>query len=98
MSSIPPTFLGGLIQTQGAQTHASQRKAGEAATQTDRAGPAFANELQDVIGSSERDSQVFSDGEGSGGQGRSYDSDEEKPAETDAGNSPSASAGLDMEA
>ena len=100
MAGIPPTWLGSIIQTQGAQTHAVERKAKESAAETERTGPgAFAERLQDVIESSDRDSQVYSDAEGAGSQGRPSEEGATE-AQPDTNTSPPAApvVGLDVEA
>jgi len=74
MSGIPPAGLGSIIQTQGAQAQAAERKAREDGAQTERTGPAaFAGQLQDVIEATDRDSQVYADAEGTGSQGRPFE-------------------------
>jgi len=74
MSGIPPAGLGSIIQTQGAQAQAAERKAREDGAQTERTGPAaFAGQLQDVIEAADRDSQVYADAEGTGSQGRPFE-------------------------
>ena len=100
MAGIPPTWLGSIIQTQGAQTHAAERKAKESAAETERAGPGvFADRLQDVIESSDRDSQVYSDAEGAGSQGRPSEEGATEDQQNDNPSTPGAPAGgLDVEA
>jgi hypothetical protein len=100
MAGIPPTWLGSIIQTQGAQTHAAERKAKEGAAETERAGPAaFAERLQDVIESSDRDSQVYSDAEGPGSQGRPSEEEATEDQQNDNPSTPAAPVGgLDVEA
>ncbi len=100
MAGIPPTWLGSIIQTQGAQTHAAERKAKESAAETERAGPGvFADRLQDVIESSDRDSQVYSDAEGPGSQGRPSDEGATEDQQNDNTSTPGVPVGgLDVEA
>jgi hypothetical protein len=71
MSTIPPNWLGSIIQTQGSHARAAGDKEKESGVQAERVGgERFADKLQDVIESSDRDSQVYSDAEGTGSQGR----------------------------
>ncbi len=100
MAGIPPNWLGSIIQTQGAQQRAEKDKARETASQdaASEAG-AFADRLQDVIEASDRDSQVYADAEGQGGQGRPHEGDEEEAPQQDAANPPPpVGPGLDIEA
>ncbi len=100
MSTIPPNWLGSIIQTQGAASRAVGQRQTEEAPQAERAaaGP-FASQLQDVIENTDRDTQVYADSEGTGSQGRPF----EQPAEQqepecqqpDADQSP---PGLDVQA
>ena len=98
MSGIPPTWLGGIIQTQGAQTRAAEKKSADGAAQAERTGPdSFAENLQDVIEASDRDSQVYSDAEGAGSQGRPSEEEPPPPASDQDEQDPSP-GGLDIEA
>jgi len=83
VSAIPPNWLSSIIQTGGAHDRATQAKAKEDAATSERAsGNRFAENLQDIIESSDRDAQVYADAEGAGSQGR--DSDDTPTDETDA--------------
>jgi hypothetical protein len=97
MSAIPPTWLGSIIQTQGAQARAAGDKQGDNVAESERAGGNFAEKLQDVIEETDRDSQVYSDAEGAGSQGRPFEGDSETPpqGEPEAGQPP---GGLDVQA
>jgi len=75
VSTIPPNWLGSIIQTQGAQERAAQAKAAEEARGTERG--AFADRLQDVIENTDRDAEVYSDAEGAGSQGSPFSPAEE---------------------
>ena len=100
MSTIPPNWLGSIIQTQGAKARAAADKQKENVAETERgAEGSFADKLQDVIESSDRDSQVYSDAEGAGSQGRPFEgtAPDEKPTAEDA-ESDSAAGGLDLQA
>lgn len=99
MSTIPPNWLGSIIQTQGAARRAAEEKGREHTAESERTGGAnFAENLQNVIENSDRDGQVYSDAEGQGSQGRPF-GDGEQPADQPAGESPDGPAsGLDVEA
>ncbi len=98
MTTIPPNWMGSIIQTQGAEKASAERKAKESAAESEQAG-GFAEKLQNVIENNDRDSQVFSDAEGAGSQGHPFEEgaegepkqDETSPEEDDAG-------GLDVQA
>ena len=97
MSAIPPGWLGSIIQTQGAQARAAGDKQAESAAESERAGGTFAEKLQDVIEETDRDSQVYSDAEGTGSEGRPFEGNGETPpeGEPDADQTP---GGLDVQA
>ena len=98
MSTIPPNWLGSIIQTQGAQSRAAVDKQKEAAAQADQvAGGTFADKLQDVIEETDRDSQVYSDAEGTGSQGRPFEGDEDQNTTPDESED-QAAGGLDVQA
>jgi hypothetical protein len=70
MAGIPPTSVGSIIQTQAAEARVAGHKARAAGVESERSGPtSFAEKLQDVIEATDRDSQVYSDAEGTGGGG-----------------------------
>lgn len=99
MAGIPPNWLGSIIQTQGAQQRAAANKAKEGAAQSESAGGEFADRLQDVIESNDRDSQVYSDAEGAGSQGRPFEeTGEESPQDTPPSDPGTPAGGLDVEA
>jgi hypothetical protein len=97
MSSIPPNFLGSILQAQGAKARAAADRQQEHAAEVERTGASFADKLQDVIDETDRDSQVYSDAEGSGSQGRPSEPPPQEPptsTEEDAADQ----AGLDLQA
>lgn len=96
MAGIPPNWLGSVAQTAGAQSRAAVDKAREAANAAVNGTGNFVEKLQSVIESSDRDSQVYSDAEGAGSQGRT--AEEEDQAETEPDTPPDTGAGLDVEA
>ncbi len=98
MSSIPPNWLGSIIQSQGAQERAGQAKNAEEAKGTERG--AFSDKLRDVIENSDRDVEVYSDAEGAGSQGSPFSEAEEQTeeAETPEEEEADTDAGLDLEA
>jgi hypothetical protein len=84
MSTIPPNWLGSIIQTQGAKARAAGDKEKENAAEAERTGAdTFADKLQAVIGSGDRDTQVYSDAEGTGSQGRPFEPPAEEPKAPD---------------
>lgn len=96
MSTIPPNWLGSIIQSQGAQERAGQAKAADEAKGAERG--AFSEKLLDVIENSDRDGEVYADAEGPGNQGSPFsESDEEAPTE-DQVEEESTGTGLDIEA
>jgi hypothetical protein len=79
MSTIPPNWLGSIIQTHGAQERAGQAKDAENADQAKRTGSgAFSEKLQDIIENTDRDVEVYADAEGAGSQGRPFNETEEE--------------------
>jgi len=100
MSTIPPNWLGSIIQTHGAQDRAAEAKNKERAADAERAGKeGFAERLQDIIENSDRDSQVYADAEGAGSQGRPFSEEEEKQEHESAEDEDDEERGsLDIEA
>lgn len=100
MANIPPNWLGGLIQTQGATQRAGAERARQQAAAGETAGGVFANQLQDIIAAGDRDTEVYADAEGQGGRGRpDQEADEQTPIEDEAPPPPPATPGhLDVEA
>jgi hypothetical protein len=85
MSTIPPNWLGSIIQTHGAQDRAAEAKNKERAGDAERAGKeGVAERLQDIIENSDRDSEVYADAEGAGSQGRPFSDEEEAEQEQDS--------------
>ena len=99
MTSIPPGWLGSIIQTQGAQERAGQAKNVENAQEAKGAERGeFSDKLKDVIGNSDRDTEVYADAEGTGSQGKPFSESEEEKLEEDEARDESAGSGLDIEA
>ena len=100
MSAIPPTWLGSIIQTQGAQKRVAEAQDAEKAALAERAGAgSFADSLQDVIEASDRDSQVYADAEGAGGRGRPYEEPaDEEQTQSEGVEQEGQPGGLDVEA
>jgi hypothetical protein len=96
MSTIPPNWLGSIIQSQGAQERASQAKSAEEAKGTERGE--FSDKLRDVIENADRDVEVYSDAEGTGSQGSPFSEAEEPLEEVETGNEEDIDTGLDLEA
>ncbi len=97
MSLIPPNWLGSILQTSGAERRAAERRAQDAAAAAERV-PGFAESLQNVIEETDRDSQVYSDAEGSGSQGRPSEGPPDEAPPADAAPDDPAAGGLDVQA
>lgn len=100
MSAIPPGWLSSIIQTTGAQSRSAEAKSRDDAAQAQRSGEkSFADNLQNIIEESDRDSSVFSDAEGRGGMGRNSEGEstdaQEQPGD---GGLPSDGGSLDVSA
>ena len=101
MSTIPPNWMGSVIQSHGAQDRAAEAKNRERTADAERAGKdGFSERLQDVIENTDRDTQVYSDAEGTGSQGRPFSEEEEqeKEQEQDSATEGRQLGGLDVEA
>ncbi len=97
MSTIPPNWLGSIIQSQGAQERATQAKGAEQAKGTERS--AFSEELQEIIENSDRDGEVYADAEGTGSQGSPFsEPEDESETRTPPDEEGGAPRGLDIEA
>lgn len=95
MSSIPPNWLGSIIQSQGAQERAGQAKSADEAKSAERG--AFSEKLQDVIENTDRDGEVYADAEGAGSEGSPFEErEEEAPPEDELDQE--STGGLDIEA
>ncbi len=100
MSTIPPNWLGSIIQTQGAHAREAADKSKEAGAAAEQTDASFAERLTEIE-ASDRDSQVYSDAEGTGSQGRPFEGPaaEDQATPDDAPDVPAAPAGgLDVEA
>lgn len=100
MSAIPPAWLGSIIQTQGAEKQAAERKSHERGAEVERTGAgSFAESLQNVIENRDRDGQVYADAEGAGSQGRPA-AEEQPPDGSQEGREggDEAAGGLDVQA
>lgn len=98
MSTIPPNSIASVIQSQGAQNRAADVQKKEQADEADRTGKTeFSKKLQGVIENEDRDSQVYSDAEGTGSQGRSSADEHPEKDESDQEES-GAGGGLDVQA
>lgn len=84
MSSIPPNWLSSIIQTQGSQARSTEARSKEQAGAPERGGDKFSSELGEVIENDDRDSEVYSDAEGSGSQGKPHtEADADEPSDSD---------------
>src|SRR5512142_2321069 len=98
MSTIPPNWLGSIIQTQGAHAREAADKSKEVGAAAERAAASFAERLTNEIEASDRDSQVYSDAEGAGSQGRPFDPTSEEKAAAEAESEEGGAGGLDIQA
>lgn len=103
MSAIPPPGHAGLIQAHEAARRAAEAKATEESAEAKRASKdAFADRLREVIGSEDRDSQVYADAEGAGSQGKAFDEapdeEQDQDAAAAADDEPDAPGGIDLTA
>ena len=82
MSTIPPNWMASVLGSQGAQERAGATRKKEAADQAERTGSdKFADSLHNVIENSDRDSEVYADAEGLGGQGSPFSEEPEQSEE-----------------
>ena len=80
MSTIPPNWMASILGTHDTKKAASDAKRRENADQSDRTNaPGFADSLKNVIEDSDRDTEVYADGEGLGSQGRAPSELPEEP-------------------
>ena len=105
MSGIPPNWMASIIGGHDAARQADVARKKEEAQQAQSTGAArFAENLKDVINEQDRDSQVYADSEGLGGQGRDLSHEPEPaapPDETpgdDGPPEPDPAGGLDIQA
>jgi hypothetical protein len=71
--------MASVIQSAGAQDSAAAAKRKERADESERTGRGdFAENLQNVIENTDRDSEVYADAEGTGSQGRPHSGEEEE--------------------
>jgi hypothetical protein len=88
-----------VIQSAGAQDRAAEAKRKERADESERAGKGdFAENLQNVIENSDQDSEVYSDAEGTGSQGRVSSEPEEHQQDEDREQLSDDTGGLDVQA
>ena len=100
MSAIPPNWAASVIQSTGAVGRITDDQKKERAQADQISKGEFSKHLLDMIESGERDSQVFEDAEGKGGQGRADGQHEPHGHEVDEvqDEPPAASGGLDVSA
>ena len=96
MSAIPPNWMASSIQAHGAADRAAESRRREKAEASERSGEADSADLENVIENAGRDSEVYSDAEGSGSQGRPSGEADQDPNEPEQESTPGA--GLDVEA
>jgi hypothetical protein len=99
MSTIPPNWLGSIIQAHGAQDRANKSKTDEAQASSDTTRDTRAEGSQNTIENSDSDSSVYADAEGAGSQGRAYSDADEVTDQDDAQNEETEQdGGLDVQA
>lgn len=96
MSTIPTNWLGSIIQSQGAQERAGQAKNVEEAKGGERAD--FSDRLRDIIENDDRDAEVYSDAEGSGGRGSPFSESDETEDKPGGATEDRESGNLDLQA
>ena len=98
MSAIPPNWLGSIIQTHAAQNSAAKARKKETTDQARQSEP-FQDQLQEVIENTDRDSQIYSDAEGAGSQGRcSEEPEDAAPEQPETPQPEEPTGGLDLTA
>lgn len=99
MSAIPPNWAASVIQSSQAAARVGEDQKKERAQADQVSKGEFSRHLLDSIESADRDSQVYEDAEGKGGQGRSDDQhDGHDHVDTQADEAPPAGNGLDLSA
>ena len=101
MSTIPPNWMGSVLQSHGAQDRAAEAKNKERTADAERAGKnGFSERLQDVIENTDRDTQIYADAEGTGSQGRPFSEEEteEEEKQRDSADDDEGLGNLDVEA
>ncbi len=100
MSTIPPNLVGSILQTPFAQHQASSVRDAErtqhAAAQ--RQQIAAATETDTTVETTDNDTQVHTDSEGQGSQGRAFSEPEENPPAAPEPSEPQEGHFLDLEA
>ena len=81
MSAIPPNVIGSMLGTSFAQNQASHIRSSEDAAKVsaERRQSSAISELDSVVETADNDTQVFSDAEGGGSQGRAFPQPEPEP-------------------
>ncbi len=99
MTTIPPNWLGSIIQSHGAQRRATEARAAEDASAAERKGAVGGAENRgNVIDNDDTDSSVYADAEGAGGQGRSSDEEPHDETPDEERDQDSDQSGLDIQA
>ncbi len=98
MSTIPPNWLGSIIQSHDAQRRAdADRSVQEAAAAERVRDPSAAD--RNIIENDDTDSSVYSDAEGAGSQGRAFSEGEGEEEQRDESQEQAPRAGgLDIQA
>lgn len=99
MTTIPPNWLGSIIQSHGAQKRATEARAAEDASAAERKGDlGGAENRNNVIENDDTDSSVYADAEGAGSQGRSSDQEPLDETPDEEPDQDSEQNGLDIQA
>ncbi len=102
MSTIPPNWMGSVLQSHGAQDRAAEAKNKERTADAERAGKnGFSERLQDIIENTDRDTQIYADAEGTGSQGRPFseeETEEDEEEQRDSADDDEGLGNLDVEA
>jgi hypothetical protein len=99
LSAIPPNVIGSVLGTTFAQNQASHIRASDDAAKVsaERRQVNSVSELDSVVETGDNDTQVFTDSEGSGSQGREFTRPEPEPEPTPAA-APEDDGHIDFEA
>ncbi|HPD29544.1 MAG TPA: hypothetical protein PLL20_06085 [Phycisphaerae bacterium] len=99
MSAMPPNIVGSVLQSHIAQHQVSTvREADE--SQRDSAGrrqASVVDERDTTVGTTDTDTQIHADAEGTGSQGRAFSSPEEQEQNADQSHSPQGDEGRNID-
>jgi len=99
MTAIPPNWLSSVVGAHGAQDQSQVRRVKEAADQAERSSSGqFRENLQNIIDNRDRDTEVYTDSEGMGSQGRPFSEGGEEQAAEQQPEAEAGDEGLDIRA